>query len=63
MIENRHIRLGIKKLESMIKICSYYLTNIKNELSFYEKELNEIELKEVVNISAVSEIMVLDEDI
>ncbi len=62
MIEDRYIRLGVKKLESMAKICSYYLINIKNELSFYEKELNEIELKKVVNISAVSEIMVLDED-
>ena len=47
----------------MVKIHSYYLTNIKSKLSFYEKELNETKLREVVNISAVSEIMALDEDI
>src|SRR6266540_795125 len=63
MIEDRCTRLGIKKLESMAKIHSYYLTNIKSKLSFYEKELNETKLREVVNISAVSEIMALDEDI
>ncbi len=63
MIGDRRIRLGIKKLESMAKIHSYYLTNIKSKLSFYEKELNETKLREVVNISAVSEIMALDEDI
>ncbi len=46
----------------MAKIRFYYLTNIKNKLSFYRKELNEIKLREVVNISAVGEIMALDED-
>ena len=63
MIGDRRTRLGVKKFESMAKICSYYLTNIKSELSFYRKELNETELREVVNISAVGEIMALDEDI
>ena len=62
MIRDRRTRLGVKKLESMAKIRSYYLTNIKNELSFYGKELDETELREVVNISAVGEIMALDED-
>ncbi len=47
----------------MVKIHSYYLTNIKNKLSFYEKELNKIKLREVVNISAVGKIMALDKDI
>ena len=63
MIGDRCTRLSVKKLESIVKICSYYLINIKSELSFYEKELNEIELREVVNISVVGEIMALDEDI
>ncbi len=62
MIGDRCTRLSVKKLKSMAKIHSYYLINIKNKLSFYEKELNETELREVVNISAVSKIMVLDED-
>ncbi|CAG8438362.1 16762_t:CDS:2 [Funneliformis mosseae] len=62
MIGDRRTRLGVKKLESMAKIRSYYLTNIKNELSFYGKELNEAELREVVNISTVGEVMILDED-
>ena len=62
MIGDRHTRLGVKRLENMAKIRSYYLTNIKNELSFYRKELDETELREVVNISAVGEIMALDED-
>src|SRR5438105_583768 len=38
------------------------MTNIKSELTYYEKKLTETELREVVNTSAVGEVMALEND-
>src|SRR4051794_16122562 len=62
MMEDRCIRLDVKKLEDMSKICSYYLASIKEELLFYEKNLDENELKEVAANFAVGEIITLDNE-
>lgn len=62
MIGNRRTRLDVNKLEGMSKIRSYYLTSIKNELSYYGKELSVEELREVASISTVGEIISLDNE-
>ena len=62
MIGDRRTRLNVKKLESISKIRSYYLTSIKNELLYYGKDLSSKELREIANISAVDEIIFLDND-
>lgn len=62
MIGDRHTRLNVKKLEDMSKICSYYLTSIKNELKYYGKELNSNDLREIANDSAVGEIITLNSE-
>ena len=62
MIGDRRVRLDIKKLEGMSKIRSYYLTSIKNELLYYGKDLNSVELREIANISAVGNIISLNNE-
>ena len=62
MIRDRRVRLDIKKLEGMSKIRSYYLTSIKNELLYYGKDLNSAELREIANISAVGNIISLNNE-
>ncbi|CAG8723620.1 14146_t:CDS:2, partial [Funneliformis mosseae] len=62
IIGDRRTRIDVQKLESISKIRSYYLASIKNELSYYGKHLNETELREVANISAVGEIIALDDN-
>src|SRR5256885_14483608 len=62
MMGDRHTRLDVKKLEGMSKICSYYLTSIKEELLFYGKYLDENELREVTANFAVGEIIALDNE-
>ena len=62
MLGDRRTRLDIKKLEGMSKIRSYYLSSIKEELSYYGKELDENELREVANNFAVGEIIALDNE-
>ncbi|CAG8485394.1 15373_t:CDS:2 [Rhizophagus irregularis] len=62
IIGDRRTRLDVQKLEGISKIRSYYLTSIKNELSYYGKHLDEAELREVANISAVGEIVALDDN-
>lgn len=62
MIGDRRVRLDVKKLEGMSKIRSYYLASIKDELLFYGKNLNEKELREIANNSAVGEIIALDNE-
>src|ERR1700743_1855759 len=44
------------------KIRSYYFASIKNGLSYYGKELTNAELREIANISAVGEIIDLDNE-
>ncbi len=46
----------------MAKIRSYYMTNIRNELIYYNKELMNSELCEAVNISSVGNIESLNEE-
>src|SRR3954453_706290 len=62
MMEDRHTRLDVKKLEGMSKICSYYLASIKEKLLFYGKDLNENELREVAANFAVGEIIALNNE-
>jgi len=42
-IGNKRTRLGIKKLEGMAKIRTYFMTNIRNALTHYGKELMDSE--------------------
>ena len=60
MIGDSRTRLDVSKLEGISKIRSYYLTKIKNELSYYGKELTVEELRNSTNISAIGEIISLD---
>ncbi|POG72416.1 ribonuclease H-like domain-containing protein [Rhizophagus irregularis DAOM 181602=DAOM 197198] len=62
IIGDRRTRLDVQKLEGISKIRSYYLASIKNELSYYGKHLDEAELREVANTSAVGEIIALDDN-
>ncbi|CAB5360709.1 unnamed protein product [Rhizophagus irregularis] len=62
IIGDRRTRLDVQKLEGISKIRSYYLASIKNELSYYGKHLDEAELREVANSSAVGEIIALDDN-
>lgn len=62
MIGDRRVRLDVKRLEGMSKIRSYHLTSIKNELSYYGKNLNSEELREIANTSAVGNIISLNDD-
>src|SRR6185312_14072934 len=62
MIGDKRISLSVDNLESMAKVRSYYMTNIKSELNDYGKELTETELREAVTISAVAEIMASEEE-
>ncbi|CAG8706110.1 11798_t:CDS:2, partial [Funneliformis mosseae] len=61
-ISDRHTRLNVTKLEGMVKIRSYYITNIRNELIYYGKELKESELRKIVNISAIANTNLVLED-
>ena len=61
-IGDRRTRLNVTKLEGMAKIRSYYMTNIRKELVYYGKELKESELREAVNISAIDNIISLNEE-
>jgi hypothetical protein len=52
----RRLKLGVDKLESIVKLISYYRSNVSNELSFYGKatnkdslQLNNRELIAIVN--------------
>ena len=62
IIGDRRTRLDVQKLEGISKIRSYYLTSIENELMYYGKHLSDAELREIANISAVGEIIALDDD-
>ena len=46
----------------MAKVRSYYMTNIRHELSFFGKELTEYDLHDVCNIASVGNIMSYEED-
>ncbi|CAG8733823.1 4858_t:CDS:2, partial [Dentiscutata erythropus] len=41
-----HSRLSPEKIESIVQIYSFYISNLKNELQYYEKELSENELRD-----------------
>ncbi|PKB96872.1 hypothetical protein RhiirA5_385041 [Rhizophagus irregularis] len=62
MIGDRRVRLDVKKLKGMSKIRSYHLASIKNELSYYGKDLSSAELREIANISTVSNIISLNDE-
>ncbi|CAG8745586.1 2281_t:CDS:1, partial [Cetraspora pellucida] len=40
--------LSSEKIESMAQIHSFYISNLKNEFHYYEKELSEGELRNSV---------------
>lgn len=52
---NRH-NLDVHHVESMAKIQSYYLTNIKKELIYYEQDLTQQELRDSVNGAIIYDI-------
>jgi hypothetical protein len=52
----RHLKLGVERLESMVKLISYYRSNASHELAFYGKgikkdsqKLSDEELNNIVN--------------
>jgi hypothetical protein len=52
----RRLRLGVERLESMMKLISYYRSNASNELGFYGKgvgsgsmQLSDVEVNAIVN--------------
>ncbi|RHZ57130.1 hypothetical protein Glove_393g38 [Diversispora epigaea] len=53
MIGDKRTRLDINKLENTLKIRSYYLISVKNELSHYVKKISESELRKITNNSAI----------
>ncbi|CAG8539371.1 269_t:CDS:2 [Cetraspora pellucida] len=44
----------------MLKIQSYYMTNIKSELIHYEKKLTESELYKVINNLTIIKVMAIE---
>ena len=46
---DRWNRLSVHHVESMAKIRSYYLANLKKELVYYGKDLSKQELRDSVN--------------
>ncbi|CAG8535542.1 9155_t:CDS:2 [Dentiscutata heterogama] len=60
-LEDRHINLRTKNLESMVKISSYLISNTKQELHYYGLDLTEEEIQTVFqDIELFSEVN--DED-
>ncbi|CAH1770403.1 14805_t:CDS:2, partial [Entrophospora sp. SA101] len=55
-------RLAIQRLENISKIRSYYLTNIKAELLYYDKTSTSNELRNVANDSSVGALMSLESE-
>ena len=53
---DRRNRLSVSHVESMAKVRSYYLTNIKKELAYYGKDLTQQELRDSVNGARISSI-------
>ncbi|CAG8475615.1 28659_t:CDS:2 [Gigaspora margarita] len=55
--EGRHTRLQVPRLESMAQIYSFYVSNIKQGLNFYDKNFEEAELySSVINETIFAEV-------
>ncbi|CAG8731570.1 608_t:CDS:2, partial [Acaulospora morrowiae] len=52
---DRRNRLNIKHIESMAKLRSFWLLNIRNELTFYGKNLSEQDLRNYANTSIIQQ--------
>jgi len=62
ILGERRTSLNLNRLEGMAKIRSYYMTNIRHELSFYGQELTEADLRDACDIASIGDIMSYDED-
>ena len=62
ILGERRTNLSLNRLERMAKIRLYYMTNIQHELSFFEKELTEHDLRDACNMASVGSIMSCEED-
>ena len=59
MGENRN-NLTLNKLETIVKIQAYYMTNIQSELNYVGKDLTEGKLRKSVNIASVNSFIDLE---
>jgi hypothetical protein len=46
---NKRIQLDVQKLETIAKLCTYYNSNAKKELSYFASKMSEEELIEILN--------------
>ncbi|CAG8796183.1 13652_t:CDS:2, partial [Dentiscutata erythropus] len=49
LTRNRRIQLDIQKLESISKLCIFYNSNTKKELSYFASKISEKEVLEILN--------------
>jgi hypothetical protein len=61
LLGNYRTRTTVTKLEGMAKVRSYYMSNIRDGLS-YKPELTEAELREVIRNTAIGSVMEMDGD-
>lgn len=54
-IGDKRTRLGVEKLEGMATIRSYHMANIRSELTYFDVELTESELREMVKIATIDD--------
>jgi hypothetical protein len=50
---DRHTRLDINRIKSMSMMRSFWMTNVKNEMAFYGKEISADDLRHCTQISTV----------
>ncbi|CAG8810040.1 18695_t:CDS:2, partial [Gigaspora rosea] len=46
---NKRIQLNTQKLETIAKLCTYYNSNAKKELSYFANNMDEKQLLEILN--------------
>ncbi|RIB18836.1 hypothetical protein C2G38_2309201 [Gigaspora rosea] len=49
LTSNKHIQLNTQKLETIAKLCTYYNSNAKKELSYFANNMDEKQLLEILN--------------
>ncbi|CAG8708240.1 1014_t:CDS:2 [Cetraspora pellucida] len=54
-IGDKQTCLGIEKLEGMAKIRFYHMANIRNKLTYFDTELTESELREMIKIATIDD--------
>ncbi|CAG8757149.1 15127_t:CDS:2, partial [Cetraspora pellucida] len=54
-IGDKRTHFGIEKLEGIAKIRFYHMANIQNKLTYFDTELTEFELCEMIKIATIND--------